>query len=85
MSTLTLAQQQLALAIRQLNTVVEEIDRIESTPTLDDLVSESNVRKKLGISRSTIWRYEKSGLLRPVWVGATKMYRKCEIVDLNRK
>lgn len=39
----------------------------------------------LGVQRSTLWRWEKQGLLVPVRIGAKVLYRASDIQDLLTK
>lgn len=44
-----------------------------------DTLSATDASKTLGVTPSTLWRWEKSGYLTPVRIGVRKMYRRDDI------
>ena len=39
----------------------------------------------MGVTKSTLWRWEKQGYLMPVRFGRKVMYRKCDLEKINEK
>ena len=51
---------------------------------LDDLVPEKHAMRILTVSRNTLYRFEKSGYLTPVRIGAKRMYRYSDLGEILR-
>lgn len=45
----------------------------------DETLDVSEVKKKLGVSPQTLWRWQKSGYLVPFKIGRERYYRKSDI------
>ena len=50
----------------------------------DDLVPDKYARRILGVTRTTLFRWEKSGYLTPVRIGAKRMYRYSDLGEILR-
>jgi len=51
----------------------------------NELVSKSDVIKGLRVTHTTLWKWEKTGYLKPVRVGKRVYYRRDDIKALSRK
>ena len=51
----------------------------------NELVSKSDVIKGLRVTHTTLWKWEKTGYLKPVRVGKRVYYRREDIKALSRK
>jgi hypothetical protein len=59
-----------------LNDVAEIKDSLTGpSSALNEYVTVNELRKKLGISHTTVWRYEKEGKLLPKVIGNQKLYK----------
>ena len=70
--------------------VVEETklqrEQVSSGQTTETYLTEDEVMQMLGVSHSTLWRWQKQEYLSPVKIGRKNRYRKSEIVALiNQK
>ena len=70
--------------------VVEETklqrEQVSSDQTTETYLTEDEVKQLLGVSHSTLWRWQKQEYLSPVKIGRKNRYRKSEIVALiNQK
>ena len=70
--------------------VVEETklqrEQVSSDQTTETYLTEDEVMQMLGVSHSTLWRWQKQEYLSPVKIGRKNRYRKSEIVALiNQK
>ena len=70
--------------------VVEETklqrEQVSSGQTTETYLTEDEVKQLLGVSHSTLWRWQKQEYLSPVKIGRKNRYRKSEIVALiNQK
>ena len=50
-----------------------------------ELLTSKEVFEKLKISRSTLHRWEKSGIINPIWIGGSKRYAQTEISNLKKQ
>lgn len=65
----------------------EIISAITSEPKPEDskerdFYTTSEIRRLLNISNTTIWHWERKGLLKPVIIGRKKIYNKAEVGEL---
>jgi hypothetical protein len=69
---------------KALRAEVGEIKSLLNKIDHDDLISEETLIKKLGNpNRSTLWRWQKKGILKPIKVGSSKMYRLSDLLNLK--
>ncbi len=59
-----------------------KVERNPSDP--DALVSINGACELLGISRQTLWSWEKRGLIQPVYMGSIKRYKRGELLGIAR-
>lgn len=64
--------------------IIEETTQaIEQARTGDnDLMTSADVRDQLKISVSTLWRYTRAGLLRPIKTGGRNLFRRSDVQKL---
>lgn len=48
----------------------------------DELMSSDDVARQLGVSKMTLWRWDKIGYLKAIKVGKQRRYRRQDIVTL---
>ena len=70
--------------------VVEETklqrEQVSSGQTTETYLTEDEVKQLLGVSHSTLWRWQKQEYLSPVKIGRKNRYKKSEIEALiNQK
>ena len=53
-----------------------------SAQPAEDLLTQADVMEKLGVPRSTLWRWSQIGYLTPVKVGVSVRYRSSEVESL---
>lgn len=59
---------------------------LNKTPQSEDLITEEVLYQKLGNpNKSTVWRWEKKGKLKPIKIGNSKMYRISDLISLPSK
>lgn len=63
------------------NAVENTLQRIESEKQ-DALIPAAKAREMLCVDKSTLWRWNKSGLLQPVRIGGKVMYKNSDICRL---
>lgn len=51
----------------------------------DEQVTPAQAGRLLGVAKSTLWRWAKSGYLRPVKIGAKTMYRIEDIENVKNR
>lgn len=49
------------------------------SPKEDELLSIEQTATKMGVTKSTLWRWEKTGYLKPIRLGAKPKYRISDI------
>jgi hypothetical protein len=80
-----------AITEQDFETLKSDIQEIKAallnkTPQSEDLITEEVLFQKLGNpNKSTIWRWEKRGALKPIKIGNSKMYRISDLVSFASK
>lgn len=59
----------------------EALEANREKPTL----TRKQTAKQLGVTLSTLWRWEKSGYLKPVKIGSKVMYRPTDVEEMLTK
>ena len=62
--------------------VVEEITTEKKDTSMEKFLTVNEVVSNLGVSRTTLWRWEKYNYLTPIRVGTKVLYREAEIKKL---
>ena len=64
--------------------LIEEGKRLASSDAKDETyMTEAEVCKELGTTHTTLWRWKKSGYLKPVKVGKKNVWRQSEIIKIK--
>ena len=59
--------------------------KVERNPSDEEaLLSINGACELLGVSRQTLWSWEKRGLVQPVFMGSIKRYRRRELLGIAR-
>jgi|YNPBryunderm2012_1023409.scaffolds.fasta_scaffold128140_1 predicted DNA-binding transcriptional regulator AlpA len=68
---------------KKLNYICNQLEALQNaipTPAKDNkLISDEELCEWLDVSKTTLWRYEKAGKIRPMKIGRTKMYDLDEV------
>ena len=82
----TISAKELRMFLQEI--VRQEIDKdkeIEAAKNDVEMLNQAQVCSYLGVSKATVWRWEKIGYLRPATrMGARPMYLKSEIEKLKK-
>lgn len=62
--------------------VVEEISTEKKDTSMEKFLTVNEVVSNLGVSRTTLWRWEKYNYLTPIRVGTKVLYKEAEIRKL---
>jgi hypothetical protein len=83
---LIISQEQIESLFADVQFIKDHLQSSKITPAADDLITESTLFEKLGNpDKSTVWRWEKKGRLKPIKIGNSKMYRISDLVSLQTK
>ena len=83
----------ITLTPKQLIEVIDYVVQKTKTELEDQIISQKQevyfttkeVSEFLKVDNSTLWRWEKRGYLKPIYIGGKKRYPKSEIVERFRK
>lgn len=63
-----------------LSTIEEQQQAQQQTETVDDAeVTPDEAAERLHVSKVTLWRWNNTGYLKPVWIGRKTFYRQSDI------
>jgi DNA polymerase III psi subunit len=63
------------------SSIVDEIlEKLQPREKKDELLTINEVCRLLKKTRCTVWRMEKSGAIKPIIIGGSKMYRKSDFI-----
>lgn len=73
----------MAMWCEQWEQMQEEADKRAETKATEMLLEEEQAKEMLKISTTTLWRWGKSGYLKPIYIGGKhKRYRRSDIMAL---
>lgn len=67
------------------NVMQAEADRLATEKAKEYLLTPEEAAELLKVSSVTLWRWDKSGYLTPVYVGGKKRYRNSDISKIMNK
>lgn len=61
---------------------IQEAEAAKTTKTTDQLMTIDEASKLLEVSKMTLHRWDQNGILKKVWIGGKRRYRKSDIEQL---